>query len=802
MAYIGAEPVPGLNREVVDISSVFNGNATAFTLQVNSVNVSPESAKNILINLGGVLQNPDTDYTINASTLTFTTAPASGLSFFGLILGAGINTATVADGAITTAKLASDAVGANQLANTSVTAGSYTTADITVDAQGRITAAASGTIANAEIADGAITNAKVNASAAIDGSKISPTFTSNVTVSNTQPEIFLQDTDNNSDFKIQNANGNFKVLDSTSNNGRFTIASDGTATFTQNLNANSGLDVTGAITSTGNLTITNTEPKIFLTDSNNTSDFSIQNENGNFNIFDETNSASRVRIISTGLVGIGTTSPTGKLSIASGTFQTTTPTSTGDDIVISGNQSLGIQFLTLASGTSNNNIYFGDTDDPDIGMIRYAHADNSLQFRTNASERMRIDSSGRVMIGQTSSVVPFMITATASGFGGMNTVGVFGDATAAAQNVGGGVTFSGKYNSGGSQLGFASIRGIKENGTDGNYDGALTFQTRPNGGNMTERMRVNSNGNLLINTTTEVGGSNPQLQVVDTTDAEIFIGNTHTNANGHCNITFGPSNGVSTAIIRGYAIEDASSSAAQTGALQFFVREDGSFKESFRLTREGSINVAEAGNSNVAKLDVTHSGNNGGAGVPTYVCRFYQATNNTGTDHANIQSRHNAALSGQNGVAIDFKNNGGSTTGSIVQGQSTVGYNTSSDYRLKENIVNITDGITRIKQLSPKRFNFIADTTNTLQDGFIAHEVTPVIPEAVTGVKDATYTTYYDNFDTIPEGKAIGDVKEEAAINPQSLDYAKFTPLLTAALQEAIAKIETLETKVAALEAA
>jgi len=172
MAYIGAEPVPGQNREVDDISSGFNGNATAFTLQVSSVNVSPESAKNILVNLGGVLQNPDTDYTINASTITFTTAPAAGLSFFGLILGAGINTATVADGAITTAKLANDAVGANQLANTSVTAGSYTTADITVDAQGRVTAAASGTIANAEIADGAITNAKVNASAAIARTKL------------------------------------------------------------------------------------------------------------------------------------------------------------------------------------------------------------------------------------------------------------------------------------------------------------------------------------------------------------------------------------------------------------------------------------------------------------------------------------------------------------------------------------------------------------------------------------------------------------------------------------------------------
>ena len=93
MAYIGPEPNPGQNREVDDISSSFNGSTTAFTLQVNSQNVSPGSSNAIIVSLGGVVQNPGTDYTVAASTLTFTTAPASGLAFFGLVLGQQVDTA-------------------------------------------------------------------------------------------------------------------------------------------------------------------------------------------------------------------------------------------------------------------------------------------------------------------------------------------------------------------------------------------------------------------------------------------------------------------------------------------------------------------------------------------------------------------------------------------------------------------------------------------------------------------------------------------------------------------------------------
>ena len=99
MAYIGPAPNPGQNREVDDISSSFNGSTTAFTLQVNSQNVSPGSSNNIIVSLGGVVQNPGTDYNIAASTITFTTAPASGLSFFGLVLGQQVDIQSVADSA-------------------------------------------------------------------------------------------------------------------------------------------------------------------------------------------------------------------------------------------------------------------------------------------------------------------------------------------------------------------------------------------------------------------------------------------------------------------------------------------------------------------------------------------------------------------------------------------------------------------------------------------------------------------------------------------------------------------------------
>jgi len=130
-------------------------------------------------------------------------------------------------------------------------------------------------------------------------------------------------------------------------------------------------------------------------------------------------------------------------------------------------------------------------------------------------------------------------------------------------------------------------------------------------------------------------------------------------------------------------------------------------------------------------------------------------------------------------TCLEFKFSG-TQVGSIVRGTGGTSYNTSSDYRLKENITEITDGINRVKQLNPSRFNFISDP-DRIVDGFIAHEAQEVVPESVTGTKDS--------------------VDDEGNPEYQGIDQSKLVPLLTAALQEAIAKIEMLESRIAALEA-
>ncbi len=129
--------------------------------------------------------------------------------------------------------------------------------------------------------------------------------------------------------------------------------------------------------------------------------------------------------------------------------------------------------------------------------------------------------------------------------------------------------------------------------------------------------------------------------------------------------------------------------------------------------------------------------------------------------------------------AMTFVNNG-STVGSINLNTSSTSYTTTSDYRLKENRENILDAIERVKELKPIKFNWIKEPGEAKVDGFYAHELAEVVPEAVTGKKDAL------------------DWEGNPAY--QSIDQAKIVPLLTAALQQAIDKIEALELRINKLE--
>ena len=122
----------------------------------------------------------------------------------------------------------------------------------------------------------------------------------------------------------------------------------------------------------------------------------------------------------------------------------------------------------------------------------------------------------------------------------------------------------------------------------------------------------------------------------------------------------------------------------------------------------------------------------------------------------------------------------GGNIGSIAQNGTTgVNYFTSSDYRLKENVVTDWDATSRLKQLKPSRFNFKTEKDRTV-DGFLAHEVSSIVPEAITGEKDA--------------------VDKEGNIQPQGIDQSKLVPLLTKALQESIARADALEARIKKLE--
>jgi hypothetical protein len=123
MPYIGKEPEHG-NYQLLDAltapSGVFDGSRTVFNLTADGVAVYPTSPTTLLISLGGVLQEPNSSYTVSGNQITFTTAPATSTTFFGVSLGDTLDIGTPSDGSVTVAKMAANSVDSNQYVDGSI----------------------------------------------------------------------------------------------------------------------------------------------------------------------------------------------------------------------------------------------------------------------------------------------------------------------------------------------------------------------------------------------------------------------------------------------------------------------------------------------------------------------------------------------------------------------------------------------------------------------------------------------------------------------------------------------------------
>ena len=138
---------------------------------------------------------------------------------------------------------------------------------------------------------------------------------------------------------------------------------------------------------------------------------------------------------------------------------------------------------------------------------------------------------------------------------------------------------------------------------------------------------------------------------------------------------------------------------------------------------------------------------------------------------------------------IRFQKADGAEIGNIAANGSSVAYITSSDYRLKTDVVPMTGATDRVKLLKPCNFEWIVDGTRV--DGFLAHEAQEVVPESVVGTKDAMRDEEYEVTPATDTEAAVMGTR--SVPDMQGIDQSKLVPLLTATIQELIARIEALE---------
>jgi hypothetical protein len=518
-------------------------------------------------------------------------------------------------------------------------------------------------------------------------------------------------------------------------------------------------------------------------------------------------------------VGIGIATPSTDLHL----FKTT-----GD---------VGITVQSSATANAKAFVDLYGRDASNVNQIWKIENDaHSLKIKDDGSTKMVLDTSGNLLVGETSTpadVAGLYVKNTDPDDNYAGQLGLKGTATSGAADTGAAIAFEGHNGSGNRSLGQIAV--LKENSTVGNNNSYMRFSTRKNPLGNTERMRLTSDGNLGI------GTSSPTVQLASGNR----VLHLDSGANQGSEIKLEGNNGLlsignTSAGAYFYNVSNTPAIFGTNNTERMRISAAGEIGLGVTGTTGGAGDINMKGNQAIRWMHASNGTQYGDMYVDTSNNMVFRNTSSS-TERMRIDSSGNllvgttSAVSGNEcviegrgvgsslftyspntsyaqAIAADGSNLvffGRGALGSVVQvgsiscTTSSTSYNTTSDYRLKENVTDITDGIERVKQLNPSRFNFIADADTTV-DGFLAHEVSDIVPEAVSGEKDAMRDEEYEVTPAVLDDD--GNVVTEAVMgirsvpNYQGIDQSKLVPVLTAALQEAIAKIETLEAKVTALE--
>ena len=534
----------------------------------------------------------------------------------------------------------------------------------------------------------------------------------------------------------------------------------------------------------------------------NSSDYALFVEN--------TSASSMFAVRGDGNVGIGTSSPIAPLHVKGTT-----------------NGNLYVRAGSLAVGTLTGTA-LSSVNDAANATVPLTFEGSEFNFVESNAVVAKIDASGNVGIGTSSPTAPTDIRGANSAIHGRGQLYLSNTETAAA-NAGSQISFGATY-SGTTQSFVASVAGRKENATAGDYAGYLQFSTRANGGNNTERMRIDSSGNLLVGKTSagiatsgiearnngllaasrdsgvvanfnrqtsdgsiiDLRKDNTLVGSINATNGDLAIGTGNTklrfdDASDAIHAGGGDGSGTNAGTDLGtdtYKFGDlylsgsvkvpAASKGIEYSSTAFITPENnvsgaevstpGVFVVKTGSTPAEAMRIDGSGNVLVGTTDTTLY-NNTGSGNGGIV--LANAGSGAGrVDVARDGNCYTANRLATDGNVFEFMKNGGAAVGSISVTSSATAFNTSSDQRLKDNIVDAPSASDDIDAIQVRSFDWKADGSHQ-KYGMVAQELQTVAPDAVTE----------------------GDTEEDM----MAVDYSKLVPMMLKEIQSLRARVAQLE---------